>query len=157
MQNKKAELKATKAELKAIAESQYHAECLRICIEQAEGIREGFLKLMKESGPRLMMLRERAGWNQVEAAAILGVSPSLVSKIESGERPLQEKMLIRISNSFIGVSIHDFLCAEYFDPEHHDHITKKLGWNATYSKFERERAKFYTRTSHKTKAKRSRR
>lgn len=145
-----------KGELKAIEERQDHAECLRICIEQAAESRESFQEKMRSAGLRLMMLREREGWNQVEAAAILGVSPSLVSKIESGERPLQEKMLIRICDSFIGVSIHDFLYAPYFDPKYHELITKKLGWSATASKSERERAEFYTRTSHKTKAKRSR-
>jgi len=55
---------------------------------------------MKTTGQRIKRLRERKGWTQLELAAALNLNNSVLSRIESGQRPVDDELLVRIADLF---------------------------------------------------------
>ena len=55
---------------------------------------------MKTTGQRIKRLRERKGWTQLELAAALNINNSVLSRIESGQRPVDDELLVRIADLF---------------------------------------------------------
>lgn len=53
----------------------------------------------------LLMLREQFGMSQTELARRLHITPATISMIESGKRPLTDRMIHNIANEF-GVDEH---------------------------------------------------
>jgi len=55
---------------------------------------------MKTTGLRIKRLRERKGWTQLELAATLNINNSVLSRIESGTRPVDDELLVRLADLF---------------------------------------------------------
>jgi len=55
---------------------------------------------MKTTGQRIKRLRERKGWTQLELAAQLNINNSVLSRIESGHRPVDDELLVRLADLF---------------------------------------------------------
>jgi transcriptional regulator with XRE-family HTH domain len=51
-------------------------------------------------GERIKELREKHGWTQREFAKRLGISYSVVNRIELGKRPIEDKELAKIADIF---------------------------------------------------------
>lgn len=49
-----------------------------------------------EVGERIKSLREKRDWSQTMLAKKIGVSKSVMSRIESGTRPLEDSLLIKL-------------------------------------------------------------
>lgn len=64
----------------------------------------------------IRIIRAQKGLSQQEFSAQTGIDPSLISRIESGERKLSKKNLSLIANSFhIPVDLITFLATENKD------------------------------------------
>lgn len=70
-------------------------------------------------GRRIVSSRERKGWNQRELAKRVNLNPSVMNRIELGERPVKDHELLRLSevldvtaDYLIGKSSHVKLSAE---------------------------------------------
>lgn len=55
---------------------------------------------MITTGQRIRRLRERKGWTQLELAAALNINNSVLSRIESGKRPVEDELLVRLADLF---------------------------------------------------------
>lgn len=55
---------------------------------------------MKVTGHRIRALRERKGLTQIQLAAMLHINNSVLSRIESGRRPIDDELLIRCADLF---------------------------------------------------------
>lgn len=55
---------------------------------------------MGMTGERIRRLRERRGWTQLELAAKMNINNSVLSRIESGKRPIEDELLIRFAEVF---------------------------------------------------------
>lgn len=55
---------------------------------------------MGMTGERIRRLRERHGWTQLELAAKMNINNSVLSRIESGKRPIEDELLIRFAEVF---------------------------------------------------------
>jgi transcriptional regulator with XRE-family HTH domain len=51
-----------------------------------------------ELGDRIKALREKRDWSQTMLAKKIGVSKSVMSRIEAGTRPLEDSLLIKLSD-----------------------------------------------------------
>lgn len=67
-------------------------------------------------GDRIIAVREKRGWNQTELAKRLGISKSVMSRIESGTRPLEDSLLVKLveilevsSDYLLGVEVRQKL------------------------------------------------
>lgn len=49
-----------------------------------------------EIGERIKALREKRDWNQTALAKKIGVSKSVMSRIEAGRRPLEDTLLVKL-------------------------------------------------------------
>lgn len=56
--------------------------------------------LMKTTGQRIKRLRERHGWSQLELSSMLHLNNSVLSRIESGKRPVDDALLIKLADLF---------------------------------------------------------
>lgn len=55
---------------------------------------------MKTTGQRIRRLRERNGWSQLELSSMLHLNNSVLSRIESGKRPVDDALLIKLADLF---------------------------------------------------------
>jgi len=55
---------------------------------------------MKTTGDRIRRLRERNGWTQLELADAVKINNSVLSRIESGKRPVEDELLVRFADVF---------------------------------------------------------
>lgn len=62
---------------------------------------------IKEIGMRIKVIRERKGVSQKDLARWIGISPSYLSQLESGERNIDAHLLAKIGES-LKVSIESF-------------------------------------------------
>ncbi|MEB5469728.1 helix-turn-helix domain-containing protein [Virgibacillus pantothenticus] len=65
-------------------------------------------------GTRIVQLREANGWSQRELAKRLEVNPSVMNRIESGERPMKDHELNKLANVFYVTS--DYLLGRSDNP-----------------------------------------
>jgi len=49
-------------------------------------------------GERIIKLREKRGWSQRELARRIDINVSVMNRIESGERPVKDHELLKLSN-----------------------------------------------------------
>jgi len=49
-------------------------------------------------GERIIKLREKRGWSQRELARRIDINVSVMNRIESGERPVKDQELLKLSN-----------------------------------------------------------
>ncbi len=55
---------------------------------------------MKSVGSRIRRLREEKDWSQLELAKKVHINNSVMSRIESGKRPVEDELLISFANLF---------------------------------------------------------
>lgn len=94
------------------------------------------------SGDYLRQLREERGYTQYDLAKYLGVSRSLISKIETGKRQGDEELIQRIFNLFEGDAqsdclegIVDYLTIHFFDTDYQKLIDNVLKISLKYMDF----------------------
>jgi len=68
-----------------------------------------------EVGPRLRAARQARGWSLEELASRAGMSPSTLSRLESGKRQASLELLVPLTRQ-LGVRVDDLLVAEAPDP-----------------------------------------
>lgn len=66
-------------------------------------------------GPRLRAARQSRGWTLDDLAARAGISPSTLSRLESGKRQATLELLLPLTRR-LGIRIDDLLPAETADP-----------------------------------------
>lgn len=49
-------------------------------------------------GKRIIVLREKKGWNQRDLANKIGINASVMNRIESENRPIKDEELLKLSN-----------------------------------------------------------
>ncbi|GEM05622.1 transcriptional regulator [Halolactibacillus miurensis] len=49
-------------------------------------------------GERIIKLREKRGWSQRELSRRIDINVSVMNRIESGERPVKDQELLKLSN-----------------------------------------------------------
>lgn len=55
---------------------------------------------MLSAGERIRRLRERKGWTQLELAEIVKINNSVLSRIESGKRPVEDVLIVKFAEVF---------------------------------------------------------
>ncbi|MFJ8262687.1 helix-turn-helix domain-containing protein [Rummeliibacillus sp. NPDC094406] len=48
-------------------------------------------------GKKIILLREKKNWSQRELASRVGLNPSVMNRIESGERPAKDEEILKLS------------------------------------------------------------
>ncbi|WP_227752004.1 helix-turn-helix domain-containing protein [Viridibacillus arvi] len=49
-------------------------------------------------GKKIISLREQKSWSQRELASRVGLNPSVMNRIESGDRPAKDEEILKLSN-----------------------------------------------------------
>jgi transcriptional regulator with XRE-family HTH domain len=70
---------------------------------------------LAQVGPRLRAARQAHGWSLDELAARAGMSPSTLSRLESGKRQASLELLVPLTRQ-LGVRIDDLLVVDVPDP-----------------------------------------
>ena len=70
---------------------------------------------LKHIGPRLRALRNDRDWTLDEVATRAGISPSTLSRLESGKRQASLELLLPLTRQF-GISIDDLVTPKAADP-----------------------------------------
>lgn len=55
---------------------------------------------MKSVGSRIRRLREEKEWSQLELAKKVHINNSVLSRIESGKRPVEDELIIKLASLF---------------------------------------------------------
>lgn len=83
-----------------------------------------------KTGERIKLLREEAGLSQLDLSKLIHINNSVLSRIESGKRPVEDHELKTIADYF-NVDA-DFLIGrtdvQRIDNENKDYIDHVLGW-----------------------------
>lgn len=83
-----------------------------------------------KTGERIKLLREEAGLSQLDLSKLININNSVLSRIESGKRPVEDHELKTIADYF-NVDA-DFLLGrkdiQRMNDEKKDYIDNTLGW-----------------------------
>lgn len=63
---------------------------------------------MSSIGNKIKYYREKKGWSQIELSKRVGINNSVLSRIESGDRPIKDHEIEKFADVF-GVSIYSLL------------------------------------------------
>lgn len=77
--------------------------------------KECHVEELKQVGPRLRTLRNQRGWTLDEMAERAGMSPSTLSRLESGKRQASLELLLPLTK-LLGVRVDDLLTQTTPDP-----------------------------------------
>jgi len=64
---------------------------------------------MKTVGERIRRLREEKDWSQIELAKKANINNSVLSRIESNKRPIEDELLVKFAEIF-NVTVDYLLC-----------------------------------------------
>lgn len=81
---------------------------------------------LKNLGPRLRTLRQDRGWTLEELAERAGMSPSTLSRLESGKRQASLELLLPLTRQ-LGVKVDDLLEPEVRDPRVRRPVIRREG------------------------------
>lgn len=81
---------------------------------------------LEQIGPRLRAARRARGWSLDELAARSGVSPSTLSRLESGKRQAALELLLPVIRQ-LGVRVDDLLAPPPADPRVHRAVERRDG------------------------------
>lgn len=84
------------------------------------------MSIVSQVGPRLRALRHARGWTLEELAERAQLSPSTLSRLESGKRQATLELLIPLTRQ-LGVRIDDLLPDTDVDPRVHRSVIKRDG------------------------------
>lgn len=81
---------------------------------------------LEQIGPRLRAARRERGWTLDDLATRAGMSPSTLSRLESGKRQAALELLLPLTRQ-LGVRIDDLLPASPEDPRVHRAVERREG------------------------------
>ncbi|KTR87457.1 helix-turn-helix domain-containing protein [Leucobacter chromiiresistens] len=81
---------------------------------------------LQRLGPRLRAARQERGWTLDELAARSGMSPSTLSRLESGKRQASLELLLPVTRQ-LGIRVDDLLDAPDRDPRVHRTAIRRDG------------------------------
>lgn len=82
--------------------------------------------VLEQVGPRLRAARRKRGWTLEDLATRAGVSPSTLSRLESGKRQASLELLLPLTRQ-LGIRIDDLLPASSADPRVRRAIERRDG------------------------------
>ncbi|MEV8338608.1 XRE family transcriptional regulator [Leucobacter sp. NPDC077196] len=81
---------------------------------------------LQRLGPRLRAARQDRGWTLEDLAARAGMSPSTLSRLESGKRQASLELLLPVTRQ-LGIRVDDLLDAPDRDPRVHRSLIRREG------------------------------